>query len=70
MALLRSNHERLKVRDAGVLRYWLFREPVLFYLEEHFMTSENRIMYIFMHKLTGEQAYMAAMALEGMVHAL
>lgn len=34
------------------------------------MTSENRVMYIFMRKLTGEQAYMAAMALEGMVHAL
>lgn len=34
------------------------------------MTSENRLMYIFMHKLTGEQAYMAARALEGMIHAL
>lgn len=34
------------------------------------MTSANKHMYVFMRRLNGEQAYMAAFLLDSMIHAL
>lgn len=71
MALLRSNHERLRVRDAIVRGTSLFLAGAVFYRRGGSVRKKKPILYVHHARpLTGEYAFMTAEFLESIVHML